>query len=81
MKNLIKKIKVFFIKKNYFIKFNELEKLNLDQLVNTICMISPFTVEEKQKLVEASEIGKKIKILEKLVNFELANNFENRTIQ
>ena len=44
-------------------------------------MISPFTVEEKQKLVEAIEISKKIIILEKLVNFELANNFENRTIQ
>ena len=81
VKNLIKKIKIFFSKKNYFIKFNELEKLNLDQLVNTICMISPFTVEEKQKLVEAIEIDKKIKILEKLVNFELANNFENGTIQ
>ena len=81
VKNLIKKIKIFFNKKNYFIKFNELEKLNLDQLINTICMISPFTVEEKQKLVEAIEISKKIKILEKLVNFELANNFENRTIQ
>ena len=81
VKNLIKKIKIFFSKKNYFIKFNELEKLNLDQLINTICMISPFTVEEKQKLVEAIEISKKIKILEKLVNFELANNFENRTIQ
>ena len=81
VKNLIKKIKIFFNRKNYFIKFNELEKLNLDQLINTICMISPFTVEEKQKLVEAIEISKKIKILEKLVNFELANNFENRTIQ
>ena len=81
VKNLIKKIKIFFSKKNYFIKFNELEKLNLDQLVNTICMISPFTVEEKQKLVETIEIDKKIKILEKLVNFELANNFENGTIQ
>ena len=81
IKNLIKKIKIFFNKKNYFIKFNELEKLNVDQFINTICMISPFTIEEKQKLVEAIKIEKKIKILEKLINFELADNFKSRTIQ
>jgi len=81
IKNLIKKIKIFFNKKNYFIKFDELEKLNIDQFINTICMISPFTTEEKQKLVEAIKIEKKIKILEKLINFELADNFESRVIQ
>ena len=81
IKNLIKKIKIFFNKKNYFIKFDELEKLNVEQFINTICMISPFTIEEKQKLVEAIKIEKKIKILEKLINFELADNFKSRTIQ
>jgi len=81
IKSLIKKIKIFFSKKNYFIKFDELERLDVNQFINTICMISPFTIEEKQKLLEAVKIEIKIKILEKLIDFDLADNFESRTIQ
>ena len=43
---------------------NELVKLNFDQLVSTVCMISPFSIQEKQKLIEAVEMQDKIKILE-----------------
>ena len=49
--NFLKKIKLYFDKINYPIDFNELEELTLDQLVSTVCMISPFSVEEKQKLI------------------------------
>ena len=44
--NLIKKIKLLFRKKNYLIELNEIQKLNFDQLISTICMIAPFSVEE-----------------------------------
>ena len=77
----LKKIKIYFEKINYPIDFNELEELTLDQLVSTICMIAPFSVEEKQKLIETVNINNKMKILEEIVNFSLLGSIENKTIQ
>ena len=70
-----------FKKNNYLVEFNKLEKLNLDQLINAICMIFPFSIEEKQKLMETIKTEDKAKILEKVINFNLINNFESKTIQ
>jgi len=79
--NFLNKIKMFFRKKNYFIQFDELEKLNFDQLLSTICMIAPLSVEEKQKLIETAEIEKKFKVLENIIDFNLVDNLQNSTIQ
>ena len=82
-KGLVKKIKKYFQKKNYLIELqdSEWEKLNLDQLVSTVCMVSPFTVEEKQKLIETIKTEEKFKILEEIINFSLLGNTSNKTIQ
>ena len=80
-KKLIGKIKMFFNKKNYLIKFHELEKLEFDQMISTICMISPFSAAEKQKLIEASNIKEKAKTLDEIISFSLLENFESRIIQ
>ena len=66
---------------NYSINYNELVKLNFDQLINTICMISPFSVEEKQKLIEATKMKDKFKILDEIINFNLLDSPENKTFQ
>jgi uncharacterized protein len=79
--NLLKKIKKFFDKINYSVELNELVKLNFDQLVSTVCMISPFSIQEKQKLIEAVEMQDKIKILDEIINFNLFDYAENNTIQ
>ena len=78
---LLKKIKLFFEKINFQIKFNELVKLNFDQLINTVCMIAPFSVVEKQKLIETIKIDDKLKILDEIINFQLFDLQENLTIQ
>ena len=65
----------------YPIDYNQLTKLNLDQLVSTVSMISPFSTEEKQKLIEIVEIENKIKALEEIINFNLFDYQENKTIQ
>ena len=78
--NLIKKIKTFFKKKNYFINFNKLEELDFDQLVSTICMISPFSIQEKQKLIETIKIEDKFKVFEEIIDFNLFDD-QNKTIQ
>ena len=80
-KNLLNKVKIFFQKVDYPINYNELAKLNLDQLASTIAMISPFSIVEKQKLIETVKIEDKIKILEEVINFNLLDFQENRTIQ
>ena len=79
-KDLLKKI-IFFQKINYPIDYNELIKLNLHQLVNTVSMISPFSVEEKQKLIETIKIEDKIKILSEIISFSLFDYEENKTLQ
>ena len=79
--NILKKLKSFFRKKNYLVEFEKLDKLNFDQLVSTICMIAPFSVEEKQKLIETIKLENKVKILEEIIDFNLASNLENNTIQ
>jgi len=80
-KDLFRKIKLFFQKINYPIDYNELIKLNLHQLVNTVSMISPFSVEEKQKLIETIKIEDKLKILSEVISFNLLDFEENKTVQ
>ena len=80
-KNLLNKIQVFFEKINYPIKYSELSKLDLDELISNVSMISPFSIEEKQKLIETRKIDNKIKVLSKIINFNLLNFGENKTIQ
>ena len=80
-KNLLNKIKIFFEKINYPIDYIELAKLDLDQLVSTVAMISPFSVEEKQKLIEMVKIEDKIKILDEVITFNLLDFQENKTVQ
>ncbi len=79
--NFLKKVQIFFKKKNYLIELKELIKLNFDQLVNTVCMIAPFSNEEKQKLIETITIEDRIKLLDEIINFNLADIHKNKTIQ
>ena len=80
-KNLLNKIKIFFEKINYPVKYSELSKLDLDELISNVSMISPFSIEEKQKLIETRKIDSKIKILNEIINFNLLDYQENKTIQ
>ncbi len=43
--NFLNKIKIFFQKLNYSVDHDELLKLDFEQLINTVCMISPFSTE------------------------------------
>ena len=80
-KILLNNIKNFFRKIGYPIDYNELKKLNLDLLASTVTMISPFSVEEKQKLVEIIKIEDKIKTLNEIISFNLVDFQENKTVQ
>ena len=78
---IIKMIKFFLSKKNYLVEIDELKKLNFNQLINNICMVSPFSNEEKQKLIETVKIEDKVKLLRQIIKFSLHENLESKTIQ
>jgi len=80
-KDLLNKIQIFFEKINYPVNYNELSKLDLDELINNVSMISPFSIEEKQKLIETKKIDNKIKIFNEIINFNLLDYEENKTVQ
>ncbi len=80
-RKFLKKISIFFKKKNYLININELEKQNFEQLINALCMVSPISSAEKQKLIETASNEEKIKLFENIINFNLADKFKNKTIQ
>ena len=78
---LLNKSKILFNKKDYIIDWTEIEKLDFERLISAICMIAPFSVEEKQKLIETPNTNEKLKVLEEIINFNLLDNLENKTIQ
>ena len=44
-------------------------------------MISPFSIEEKQKLIETIGTKYRFKILEEIINFNLLDVYKYQTIQ
>jgi len=79
--NIFKKIKIFFEKANYSVEYNELIKLDFEQLINTVCMISPFSIREKQRLIECVNINEKMKVLDEIISTNIFDLEENKTIQ
>ena len=74
-------IKLLFEKKGFIINWKALEKQSLDETINALAMASPFTLEEKQILLEAPNLDlRKNKISEilKTYSFDL---YENSTLQ
>ena len=81
-KLLFNKIKIFFKKNNFFRNWQELEKLDLNQKINTLSMIAPISNEEKQTILESVNVQSKTKILSEIIEFYLYENTETRlTIQ
>ena len=79
---LIDKAKIFFKKNGLLLNWVEFDKLDENQKINTLSMISPVTNEEKQKLLEALTLKDKIETLENIISFYLHGvNFETQTIQ
>ena len=80
--NLMQKAKEFFKKNGLLLNWKEFDKLDENQKINTLSMISPITDEEKQKLLEAITLKEKIEVLENIISFYLHEvTFNNRTVQ
>jgi len=78
---IFKNLKSFFKKKGYIINWKELEKQSLDQTINTLAMASPFSLQEKQVLLETININNRKIELEKILSTYVVDEFNNKTIQ
>jgi len=78
---IFKDLKSLFKKKGYVINWKSLEKQNLNEIINALAMASPFSVQEKQILLESQNLGvRKNKIAEILSTYNF-DNFNNTTLQ
>ncbi len=78
---IFKDLKSLFEKKGFIINWKALEKQNLDETINALAMASPFTLEEKQILLETKNLdSRKNKIAEILKTYTY-DIFNNNTIQ
>ena len=68
--NLIfQNLKGLFKKQGYEINWKEIEKQSLDQTINTLSMASPFSLEEKQVLLESEDLTiRKDRLKEIIIN-------------
>ena len=81
LKIIFKDLKLFFEKRGFIINWKALEKQSLDEIINALVMASPFTLEEKQILLETENLNiRSNKISEILKTYSL-DNYNNTTIQ
>ena len=78
---IFKDLKTLFEKRGFIINWKELEKQSLDEIINALAMASPFSLEEKQVLLEAENLNiRKNKIAEILSTYTY-DVFNNTTLQ
>jgi len=78
---IFKDLKSLFEKRGYVINWKSLEKQNLSETINALAMASPFTLEEKQILLESQNLEiRKNRIAEILITYNY-DNFYNTTVQ
>ena len=78
---IFKDMKSLFEKRGYIINWKALEKQSLNETINALAMASPFTLEEKQILLEAESLKiRKSKISEILTTYNF-DEYNNTTVQ
>ena len=81
LKFIFNDLKNLFKKQGYLINWKDLEKQTLYQTINTISMVSPFSLEEKQILLETNTLVERKKKLEEILKTYISGSFENTTLQ
>jgi len=81
LKFIFSELKSFFKKQGYIINLEEMKKNNLDQAINTLSMASPFSLEEKQILLETKNLKNRKEKLEEILKIYTLDKFSNTTLQ
>tara|TARA_B100000795_G_scaffold65913_1_gene45002 strand:- start:1055 stop:1693 length:639 start_codon:yes stop_codon:yes gene_type:complete len=78
---IFKDLKLLFEKKGYIINWKSLEKQDLNETINALAMASPFSLEEKQILLESESVEKRKDKIAEILSTYSYDNYENTTIQ
>ena len=81
IKSVFNDLKILFKKQGYLINWKDIEQQSLDKTINTLAMASPFSLEEKQMLLETNTLSERNKKLEQILKTYVTDNFENTTLQ
>tara|TARA_B100000963_G_scaffold96868_1_gene83653 strand:+ start:1767 stop:2408 length:642 start_codon:yes stop_codon:yes gene_type:complete len=81
LKQIFSDLKKLFEQQGYQINWKDLEKQSIEQTINTLSMASPFTLEEKQILLETETLIERKKKLEEILFTYTNFSFTNKTIQ
>ena len=78
---IFKDLKSLFEKRGFIINWKELEKQSLDETINALAMASPFSLEEKQVLLEAENLNIRKNRIAEILSTYTYDIFDNTTIQ
>jgi len=78
---IFRDLKALFEKRGFIINWKELEKQSLDETINALAMASPFTLEEKQILLETESLNIRKNKIADILNTYTYDVFDNTTLQ
>mgnify|MGYP006096586005 CR=1 FL=1 len=78
---IFKDLKYLFEKKGYVINWKSLEKQDLNETINALSMASPFTLEEKQILLECENLEIRKNTIAQILNTYSHDSYDNTTMQ
>ena len=78
---IFKDLKSLFEKRGFIINWKELEKQSLNETINALAMASPFSLEEKQILLEAKNLDIRKNKIAEILNTYTYDIFNNTTVQ
>ncbi len=81
LKLIFKDLKSLFEKKGFIINWEALQKQNLDDTINALAMASPFSLEEKQVLLEAESLQSRKNKIAQILKTYSHDEFNNNTLQ
>ncbi len=78
---IFKDLKSLFEKRGFIINWKALEKQSLDETINALAMASPFSIEEKQVLLEAQNLNMRKNKIAEILSTYTYDIYDNTTIQ
>tara|TARA_A100001388_G_scaffold11693_1_gene8049 strand:+ start:309 stop:842 length:534 start_codon:yes stop_codon:yes gene_type:complete len=78
---IFKDLKSLFEKRGFIINWKALEKQSLNETINALAMASPFSLEEKQILLEAKNLDIRKNKISEILKTYIFDDYENTTLQ
>ena len=78
---IFKDLKSLFERKGFIINWKALEKQSLDEVINALSMASPFSLEEKQILLESKNLESRKQYITEILKTYTHDIYDNNTLQ